>query len=234
MPAALHGDPVPRQVRPRAHRGRLQIEVEITRQVIDIDIAAGAAVQRTGIDRQLQALGRPGAAQVQRRGERAQSRQLQQVLQRTAGRLIQLQHGIHAFRIELQVQDIVANPAYAVRIHLDDHIGERAQADCSPQQQRRRHDAELRPQIELVDRHARGVDMRYGRWTGSRRARAFGNALHDDFGRLETIDLHSPREQRERRPAQCYAIGGQPYSAAIAELQLVERQFARQRSAQSS
>ena len=133
VPAALHGDPVPRQVRPRAHRGRLEIEVEITRQVIDIDIAAGAAVQRPGIDRQLQALGRPGAVQVQRRGQRTQSRQLQQVLQRTAGRLIQLQHGIHAFRIELQVQDIVANPAYAVRIHLDDHIGERAQVDCSPQ-----------------------------------------------------------------------------------------------------
>ena len=58
-------------------------------------------------------------------------------------------------------------------------------------------------------------------------------ALHVEVRDLETVDGDAPLEQRERRPGERDALGGEPYALLVGELEPTKREVGREGAAQA-
>ena len=150
-----------------------------------------------------------------------QARVLQQVLERTAGRLFELQAGIHARRIEAHRKLVVAIAISAARHDGGVRVLERYQMRAALDPQRGRRSGELLTKRKRTDRQLMDIDAGQAR-AALLSGLAHGLALDFESHQPQTSDVHVPCQERERRPAQRDAVRGEPDATLIAELQLLE------------
>ncbi len=160
MPAPPDADTPPGKIRPRRRRRRIEGKFEIRRQIVHVQGALRTAMQGAGIKGQVESLRGAQPAQIHRCRQRAQARHLQQILQRSAGRLVQIQRRIHPFRIEAQLQIIIPLAVDAPRRGADHHVQHGTQMGIAAHPQRRGSAGKLRSEIEQVDGDACRIDVR--------------------------------------------------------------------------
>ena len=234
MPAAMYAGPFPGKVGPRGQGRRIDRKIQIRRQIIEVDAALRSPSKAARGDGQLEALRGARPAQIHRGRQRAQAGQLQNILQGSAGRFVQIQRGVHPFPIESQLQVVFAVAVDAMCRGIDDHVLDRAQMRVAAQRQRRGRAGELSAKFHRIDRQCGDVDARYGHGAAAGRVgRRFREAFHVDGGGMQGLDLDTARQQCHGRPVDRHLLGGEPNTAIIAELQAFESQSVRKRTVQS-
>ncbi len=180
---------------------------------------------------QIHRLGMPRSLHGEMSRQGAQPGKAQQMLERAAGRLLQRQGRLHARRIHVQAQPVVAAVLEPARHDDGIRILERAQPEIAIEGQGGRGSRQWRAQLQPLDLHAVRVDVRQ-RTAAAALAVADGRALDVQPRHLQGVDLDASFQQAQRRPGQRDVLRRQPGAVAVDELQFPERERAGKRTAE--
>src|SRR6202000_259378 len=119
-------------------RASLEGETQICGQISQVETTLRVPLQFAGLQREVQLLCRARTMEIQRSVQRSQARQRQNILQSSAGRVVQGQHRVHARLVEMQVQLVLPVAVDAARRDVELHVADRMQVRAAIRTQRSR------------------------------------------------------------------------------------------------
>src|SRR6516165_3114714 len=188
---SLERDCLPGETRGRSHRRGFQLIREIRTPSREIQAALRERAQLSGARREVQAPGVAGSLEARRDGQIAEARQVQQILERATGRLVQRQARIYPGGIGPQSDLVVARAVRAMCGERRIRILERPQVRATLDRKSCGYSRQLRSELEVVNRKLADIDARETRLALCRCGRlAHRPTLELESSDMQTLDVH--------------------------------------------